>query len=54
LSQQLLDEGCHCCFIFTDLANPTSNHIYQEIGYRPICDWLDYSFISNKDEESFD
>jgi predicted GNAT family acetyltransferase len=54
LSQQLLDEGCHGCFIFTDLANPTSNHIYQEIGYRPICDWLDYSFISNKDEESFD
>lgn len=45
LSQQLLDQGCHSCFLFTDLANPTSNHIYQTLGYRPICDWHDYSFI---------
>ncbi len=48
LSQKLLDQGCDRCFLFTDLANPTSNHIYQEIGYRPICDWHDYSFISNQ------
>ncbi len=46
LSQQLLDQRCHRCFLFTDLANPTSNHIYQTIGYQPICDWHDYSFIS--------
>jgi hypothetical protein len=46
LSQQLLERGCHRCFLFTDLANPTSNYIYQTIGYRPICDWHDYSFIS--------
>jgi uncharacterized protein len=45
LSQKLLDRGCHSCFLFTDLANPTSNHIYREIGYHPICDWHDYSFI---------
>ncbi|WP_286004135.1 GNAT family N-acetyltransferase [Geitlerinema calcuttense] len=45
LSQQFLDRGCHSCFLFTDLANPTSNHIYQQIGYRPICDWRDYAFI---------
>lgn len=44
LSQQLLNQGCHRCFLFTDLANPTSNHIYQTIGYRPVCDWHDYSF----------
>nr|WP_290223512.1 GNAT family N-acetyltransferase [Trichocoleus desertorum] len=44
LSQQLLDQGCHSCFLFTDLANPTSNHIYQKIGYRPVTDWRDYSF----------
>lgn len=46
LSQKLLDQGCKSCFLFTDLANPTSNHIYQQIGYQPICDWHDYSFIS--------
>ena len=44
LSQQLLDQGCHSCFLFTDLANPTSNHIYQKIGYQPVTDWRDYSF----------
>lgn len=45
LSQKLIDQGCHSCFLFTELANPTSNHIYQAIGYRPICNWHDYSFI---------
>ncbi len=44
LSQKLLDEGCDCCFLLTDLANPTSNHIYRKIGYLPICDWNEYSF----------
>jgi predicted N-acetyltransferase YhbS len=24
--------------LFTDLANPTSNAIYQTIGFRPVCD----------------
>jgi uncharacterized protein len=46
LSQKLLDEGCDRCFLLTDLANPTSNHIYQQIGYIPVCDWHEYSFIS--------
>ena len=45
LRQKLLDQGCHSCFLFTDLANPTSNHIYRMIGYRPICDWHEYSFL---------
>jgi uncharacterized protein len=45
LSQKLLEQGCKRCFLFTDLANPTSNAIYQKIGYRPVCDWHDYSFI---------
>jgi uncharacterized protein len=45
LSQKLLNEGCDRCFLLTDLANPTSNHIYQQIGYVPVCDWHEYSFI---------
>jgi uncharacterized protein len=48
LSQKLLDQGCKRCFLFTDLANPTSNHIYKQIGYHPVCDWHDYSFISKE------
>jgi uncharacterized protein len=46
LSQKLLDEGCDRCFLLTDLANSTSNHIYQQIGYLPICDWHEYSIVS--------
>jgi predicted GNAT family acetyltransferase len=44
LSQQLLDRGRRFCFLFTDLANPTSNHIYQQIGYRPVSDVDEYRF----------
>ena len=41
LSQHLLDSGRRFCFLFTDLANPTSNSIYQKVGYRPVCDYVD-------------
>lgn len=44
LSQRLLDEGHHCTFLFTDLANPTSNHIYQQVGYEPVSDVSVYTF----------
>jgi predicted GNAT family acetyltransferase len=38
LSQLLLDQGYRFCFLYTDLANPTSNRIYQRIGYGTVCD----------------
>jgi predicted GNAT family acetyltransferase len=44
LSQLLLDSGWEFCTLFTDLANPTSNHIYQQIGYAPVCDFNEYVF----------
>jgi predicted GNAT family acetyltransferase len=44
LSQQLLDSGKQFCTLFTDLSNPTSNSIYQKVGYRPVCDFTEYSF----------
>jgi predicted GNAT family acetyltransferase len=44
LSQLLLDSGWERCSLFTDLANPTSNSIYQKIGYRPVCDFNSYLF----------
>lgn len=40
-----LDAGASFCFLFTDLANPTSNHIYQTIGYEPVRDFEAYRFI---------
>jgi uncharacterized protein len=36
--------GRRFCFLFTDLANPTSNKIYQAIGYQPVCDVDQYRF----------
>ena len=44
LSQRQLDRGRRFCTLFTDLANPTSNALYQRIGYRPIADFLEIRF----------
>jgi len=44
LSQHLLDAGWQFCVLFTDLANPISNSIYQRIGYRPVSDFDEYDF----------
>jgi uncharacterized protein len=38
LTRRLLQQGREFCFLFTDLSNPTSNKIYQEIGYEPVSD----------------
>jgi len=44
VSQAELDRGRRWCFLFTDLSNPTSNHIYQAIGYRPVRDIAMFRF----------
>ncbi|CAN5757425.1 GNAT family N-acetyltransferase [soil metagenome] len=41
-SQRALDAGRRFCFLYTDLANPTSNSIYRRIGYQPVCDVVDW------------
>jgi uncharacterized protein len=38
LSQALLDAGRRFCFLYTDLANPTSNAVYERIGYVRVCE----------------
>jgi RimJ/RimL family protein N-acetyltransferase len=43
-SQWLLDAGRRFCFLYTDLANPTSNAIYRRIGYRQVAESHEYSF----------
>jgi GNAT superfamily N-acetyltransferase len=37
-SQDALEQGAEHVILFTDLANPTSNGIYQQLGYRPVED----------------
>ena len=44
LSQHLLDSGWERCTLYTDLSNPTSNNIYQQLGYRPVHDFNEYDF----------
>jgi predicted GNAT family acetyltransferase len=44
VSQELLDSGRTFVFLFTDLANPTSNKIYQAIGYEPVGDVDEWEF----------
>lgn len=37
VSRELRDAGVRVC-LFTDQANPTSNRIYQALGFRPVVD----------------
>jgi GNAT superfamily N-acetyltransferase len=43
-SRWALDQGAEHVLLYTDLANPVSNSIYQRIGYRPVADCLDITF----------
>lgn len=40
VTRLMLDRGCAYAFLYTDLANPTSNKIYRAIGYEQVGDVL--------------
>jgi len=42
--REILKSGYEFCTLYTDLSNPTSNSIYMQIGFKPICDSVEYSF----------
>jgi uncharacterized protein len=44
VSRHALDDGAHTCMLYTDLANPTSNKIYADVGYRRIAEWEERVF----------
>ncbi|MFC8043197.1 GNAT family N-acetyltransferase [Nocardia sp. NPDC057353] len=44
VSRVFAAEGARVC-LFTDLANPTSNKIYQRIGYRPVADMAELVLV---------
>jgi predicted GNAT family acetyltransferase len=44
LTAERLAAGRGNCFLFTDLANPTSDAIYARIGYEPVADWDQWAF----------
>ncbi|MGA4841275.1 GNAT family N-acetyltransferase [Streptomyces sp. G45] len=39
-------DGADVVVLFTDLANPTSNGLYQRVGYRPVRDYAQYAFTA--------
>jgi len=45
MTAELLDGAHRYCFLFTDLANPTANGIYQRIGYEAVSDVQHYAFV---------
>jgi predicted GNAT family acetyltransferase len=47
VSQLAADRGAEQVVLFTDLANPTSNALYQRLGYRPVEDRTALSFEPN-------
>jgi predicted GNAT family acetyltransferase len=44
VSRHALGTGAHTCMLYTDLANPTSNKIYADVGYRRIAEWEERVF----------
>jgi uncharacterized protein len=54
LSQKQLDSGYKYCCLFTDLANPTSNQIYMDIGYQPVCDFGEHKFLENSPHQDIE
>ncbi|MFD5815525.1 GNAT family N-acetyltransferase [Streptomyces sp. NPDC127038] len=44
VSRAALATGVREVLLFTDLANPTSNGLYQRIGYRPVSDFATFDF----------
>ena len=46
LSLAALAAGNRFCVLYTNVANPTSNRIYVEIGYERVCDAMEFTFGS--------
>ena len=45
VSQAALDAGATQVVLYTDLANPTSNALYQRLGYQPVSDSVQLLFL---------
>jgi GNAT superfamily N-acetyltransferase len=45
-ARRSLEQGAERCMLFTDLANPTSNKIYAEVGFRRVGDWEEHAFAA--------
>jgi uncharacterized protein len=46
LSRELITRGKRAIYLTTDVANPTSNSIYQRIGFCPVADHFHFEFVA--------
>ncbi|MER6087577.1 GNAT family N-acetyltransferase [Streptomyces bluensis] len=46
VSRAALAAGATEVVLFTDAGNPTSNALYERLGYRRVADWAPYDFTS--------
>jgi len=49
VSQRVLDGGADFCVLYTDLSNPTSNAIYQRLGYELIAEVRDVDLVPERE-----
>jgi len=42
--QKCLNEGFEMCTLFAEMENPTSNKIYQNIGFEKVCEFMAINF----------
>jgi len=49
VTRQALAQGASTAVLYTDAANPTSNSIYKQVGYRPVEEHLHINFDSRSD-----
>ncbi|OLZ62591.1 GNAT family N-acetyltransferase [Streptomyces sp. IMTB 2501] len=50
VSRAALAAGAKDVVLFADLSNPTSNALYQRLGYRTLTDWAAYDFSYDTSE----
>ena len=52
ISQLQLEKGYKFCTLFADMDNPTSNRIYQKIGYQVVGEFRSIDFRGKKAEDT--
>jgi predicted GNAT family acetyltransferase len=48
VTQRELDRGRSFAYLYTNLNNPTSNALYQRLGYRRVGEAVDYWLMDER------
>jgi len=42
LGKRLIGQGREFVYLYAEATNKTSNHIYESLGFEPVCDWQEF------------